>query len=48
MTLEELQVVIDAQTKPFRDELERLNKQMRNTTNSVEKQQQRSEIHSLR
>lgn len=38
MTLEELQVVIDAQTKPFRDELERLNKQMKNTTNSVEKQ----------
>ena len=35
MTMEELKVIIDAETKPFRDELNKMQVQMKNTTNTV-------------
>ena len=41
MTLEQLQVIIDAQTKPYRDELERVKQQTRSATDSVVKQTSR-------
>ncbi len=37
MTLEELHVVIDAQTKPFRDELAKMQKQLNTVSNDVTK-----------
>lgn len=41
MTLEQLQVIIDAQTKPYREELERVKKQTQAATDSVVKQTSR-------
>lgn len=41
MTLEQLQVIIDAQTKPYREELERVKKQTQTATDSVVKQTSR-------
>lgn len=38
MTLEKLQVIIEAYTKPYRDELEKVKKQTTSTTNHVERQ----------
>ena len=38
MTLEKLQVIIEAYTKPYRDELEKVKKQTTATTNHVERQ----------
>lgn len=38
MTLEELKVIIDAQTKPFRDELVKMQSQMQKSTDKVTKQ----------
>lgn len=38
MTLEKLQVIIEAYTKPYRDELEKVKKQTTNTTSHVERQ----------
>jgi hypothetical protein len=38
MTLEKLQVIIEAYTKPYRDELEKVKKQTANTANHVERQ----------
>lgn len=37
MTLEELRVIIDAQTKPFRDEMAKMQKQLDSVTSHVEK-----------
>lgn len=41
MTLEKLQVIIEAYTKPYRDELEKVKKQTTAATNHVEKQTSR-------
>lgn len=41
MTLERLQVMIEAQTKPFRDEVEKLKQQTTNTASHVERQTKR-------
>lgn len=38
MTLEKLQVIIEAYTKPYRDELDKVKKQTTNVTNQVERQ----------
>lgn len=38
MTLEKLQVIIEAYTKPYRDEMEKVKKQTTNTANHVERQ----------
>ena len=41
MTLEKLQVIIEAETKPFRDELNKMKSEMNATTSHVEKQTSR-------
>ena len=41
LTLEKLQVIIEAQTKPFRDEVEKLKKQTTSTASHVERQTKR-------
>lgn len=38
VTLEELKVIIDAQTKPFRDEIAKIKKEMKDTTSDVTSQ----------
>ncbi|EFC98317.1 hypothetical protein CLOSTHATH_03490, partial [Hungatella hathewayi DSM 13479] len=38
MTLEKLQVIIEAQTKPYRDEVEKLKKQTTTAASHVERQ----------
>ena len=38
MTLEKLQVIIEAYTKPYRDELEKVKQQTRAATTEIEKQ----------